>query len=58
MYKCIRCKRLVDADELSHSYTYQGEFWGAPAYEEVPSCPYCSGAVEPVGDDESGADDG
>jgi len=39
MLRCEDCgERFSSPKMVSES---RGEFWGSPAYEEVPYCPYC-----------------
>lgn len=44
MYKCLECGEVFDNPESWRER--RGEFWGAPAYEEMAGCPNCRGDYE------------
>lgn len=52
MYRCIRCQRTYNYDELTRTQEYRGEYQGHPAFETVRSCPDCGDDVEYCGDRE------
>lgn len=43
-YKCLECGEFFT--EPKKWKEYRGEFWGAPAYEEMVGCPDCRGDYE------------
>ena len=40
---CPDCERYFDSSEIHYRRECMGEFWGSPAYDEFPECPYCHG---------------
>ena len=39
--KCYECGRIFDEDDAECRQEYVGEFWGAPAYQNINVCPHC-----------------
>lgn len=50
MWFCYDCKRTTDLPD-----TYEecvGEYWGIPAFERFPCCPFCKGTdIEDIGEE-------
>ena len=40
-YKCYECGHIFNEEEADTRKDYVGEFWGAPAYQDLPICPNC-----------------
>ena len=38
---CNSCRNLFDEDEIHWRREYVAEFWGMPAYDDFPYCPFC-----------------
>lgn len=38
---CTHCGNYFGSDELHYRRECVGEFWGTPAYDDFPECPYC-----------------
>jgi DNA-directed RNA polymerase subunit RPC12/RpoP len=41
LYKCGRCGREFEEDEIRYISEFRGECWGVPSHEEIGVCPYC-----------------
>lgn len=41
IYKCENCGRVFTDEQAETRSEYVGEFWGAPAYQEIRVCPDC-----------------
>ena len=41
IYICENCKRVFTSEQAATRSERIGEFWGAPAYQEVRICPDC-----------------
>ena len=53
-YKCEDCGEIFNEDEAEVKKENQGEFWGAPAYQEFNVCPRCkSYCIERYTEEES-----
>ena len=50
MYICLDCGTVFEEPKWVRES--QGEFWGAPCYEEWLGCPYCYGAFEEYSEDD------
>lgn len=40
-YKCYECGHVFNEEDADTRKDYVGEFWGAPAYQDLPICPNC-----------------
>lgn len=40
-YRCTDCGAVFNRDEADSRHECWGEFWGAPAYNDIPICPEC-----------------
>lgn len=40
-YKCYDCGKYFNKPKEVEEY--MGEFWGVPAYDKIPYCPFCNG---------------
>ena len=41
IYKCGNCGRVFSEDKADTRKEFVGEFWGAPAYQNILVCPDC-----------------
>lgn len=39
--KCSDCGRVFREEDADCKKDYAGEFWGAPAYQDISICPFC-----------------
>ena len=44
--KCCECGQIFDEEDTLYVDEYRGEFWGAPAYEQMACSPCCEGDFE------------
>lgn len=58
MIKCCNCGAKLYDYELDSRSDCVGEFWGQPAYMDIPVCPHCrSEELEELEEEESEDDE-
>lgn len=61
MMKCYDCGETFDEEDAGCVNECVGEFWGSPAYQSYPVCPFCRsdniGEDDPEEDQEEGDED-
>lgn len=41
VYKCWECEKEFSEQEAEYYEECVGDFWGQPAYQKFPVCPFC-----------------
>lgn len=58
-YVCCVCGEKFDQEDADKRRELVGEFWGRPAYDWIPTCPFCNSdeLSEDEGEDEDEEDE-